>query len=619
MNSTRPGPLAPPMNQLPKPGDLLAGKYRVDGIIGQGGMGVVLGAEDTSLGRKVAIKFLAPQKADRTGATARFMREARAAASIQSENVVRVFEIGTLPNGATFIVMEHLLGSDLAQTLQGRGPLPIPEAVDYLLQALEAIGEAHGRGIVHRDLKPQNLFLTHRPDGSPCVKVLDFGISKAIDDEGAPSLTSTDMVMGTPLYMSPEQVRSLKSVDLRSDIWALGAILFELLTAAPIFEAATATALCAMIAMDPPIPLRHRRPDAPPELEAVVLRCLHKDPNGRYQDVAALADALVPFATERGRASASKVARVVRAGGQQGGYAAAAAGAGVPSPFGTTSQVTGRDTGGRTGGTTGASTGAPLATYPQDAAGFPPPGGVGSHLPPGAVAGAHSASSYPGAQPSYAPHGYGPPPTTQQTWNSATGHGQEPPRRSSSAVVALLGIIAGVLLLGVVGGGGLFLYSKKRDSDEATAAAAASASAALVAAAATPPATGAPGIQNGAPVAPTTTVPVVVATGGGAKRDAGAAAAKDAGAAPKKPDEDLEAQKRIAQGQCSHMSFLLRSNDPKNNDQAKQVKLLTCLRASGPQGTTCERQNCRQACSLLQDQQCLFQLENGERSFPAKF
>ena len=629
MNSTRPGPLAPPMNQLPQPGDVLEGKYRVDAIIGRGGMGVVLGAEDTSLGRKVAIKFLAPHKADCSGATARFMREARAAASIQSENVVRVFEIGTLPNGATFIVMEHLVGSDLAQTLQGRGPLPIPEAVDYVLQALEAIGEAHGRGIVHRDLKPQNLFLTHRPDGSPCVKVLDFGISKAIEDEGAPNLTSTDMVMGTPLYMSPEQVRSLKSVDLRSDIWALGAILFELVTAAPIFEAATATALCAMIAMDPPIPLRQRRPDAPPELEAVVSRCLHKDPNGRFQDVAALAEALLPFATERGRASALKVSRVVRAGGQQGGYAAAAAGSGVPSPFGTTSQATGRETGqdtggntgGRTGDTTGGSTGAPFASYPPQGGALPPTVGVGGQLPPGAVAGAHSA--YAGAQPSYpsyAPHGYGPPPTTQQTWNSGTGQSPEPPRRSSSAVVALLGVMAGVLLLGVVGDGGFFLYSKKQESEAATAAAASdSASAALVAAAAaTAPATGAPGIQNGVPLAPTTTAPVT-ATGPGAKKDAGAAAAKDAGVAPKKPDDDLEGQKRIAQGQCSHMSFLLRSNDPKNNEQAKQVKLLTCLHASGPQGNTCERQNCRQACSMLQDQQCLSQLDNGERNFPAKF
>ncbi len=625
MNNTPPG--APPSHssspQLPKPGDVLEGKYRVDAIIGQGGMGVVLGAEDLSLGRKVAIKFLAPQKADRTGATARFLREARAAASIQSENVVRVFEIGTLPNGATFIVMEHLAGSDLAQTLQGRGPLPIAEAIDYVLQALEAIGEAHGRGIVHRDLKPQNLFLTHKPDGSPCVKVLDFGISKAIDEQGAPNLTSTDMVMGTPLYMSPEQVRSLKSVDLRSDIWALGAILFELLTAAPIYEAASATALCAMIAMDPPIPLRNRRPDAPPELEALVLRCLHKDPNGRFQDVAALADALAPFATERGRASALKVARVVRAGGQQGGYAAQAAGSGVPSPFGTTSQVTGGAGAASTGGSgstggapTSGSTGAPLPGYPHGQ-GLPPTVGVGGSFPPGAVAGAHS--GYPGSSPSYLPQGYGPPPTTQQTWNSGTATSQDPPRRSSSAVVALLGVMTGVVLLGVVGGGGLFLYSKKQDADAATAAAAAaSASAALVAVAATAPATGAPGIQNGAPPAPTP--PVVVATGPATRKDAGAAAARDAGAAPaKKPDEDLEGQKRLAQGQCQHMSFLLRSNDPKNNEQAKQVKLLTCLHASGPQGATCERQNCRQACSMLQDQQCLFQLDNGERSFPAKF
>ena len=304
-----------PEVQLPRPGEVLAGKYRIESIVGTGGMGVVMGATDVSLGRPVAIKFLSPQKLARPGARERFEREARAAAQIQSEHVVRVYEIGNMPpNGTPFIVMEHLRGADLSQVLQSRGGLAIEEAVDYVLQASEALGEAHARGIVHRDLKPQNLFLTQRPDGSPCVKVLDFGISKAQEDEQQ-NLTSTDMVMGTPLYMSPEQVRSLKNVDQRSDIWALGSILFELLTAAPVFEAPSMSALCAMIATDPPVPLRARRPQAPPELEAVILRCLHKDPNGRYSDVAALADALTPFASPSGRDSAMRVSRVVRASG----------------------------------------------------------------------------------------------------------------------------------------------------------------------------------------------------------------------------------------------------------------------------------------------------------------
>ena len=565
-------------------------------------MGIVLGAEDTSLGRKVAIKFLAPHKADRDGAAARFVREARAAASIQSENVVRVFEVGTLPTGASYIVMEHLAGADLAQTLQARGPLPVEEAVDHLLQACEAIGEAHGRGIVHRDLKPQNLFLTHRPDGSACVKVLDFGISKAIDDE-APNLTSTDMVMGTPLYMSPEQVRSLKSVDQRSDIWSLGAILFELLTASPIFEAATMTALCAAIAMDPPILLRVKRPEAPAELEAVILRCLHKDTGGRFQNVAALAQALAPFASERGRISAGKVSRVVHAGGQEGGFAAITGGAG-PSPFGTTSNGSGTQD-----------------PYSRGAA--PPmlPSGVGASLPPGAVAASGAPVAYAQNAPFYHP------PATQQNWQQpgSTTNGDMSPRRgSSSAVIALLGVMTGVVLLGLLGGGGYLLYAKKTEGDVAKAQAQASASALAAAAAPPPVASPVAGTATGAPTATTANAGAVA---GPKKPDAGVVAqvaAKDAGAAtvaPAKPkvDEDLEAQKRIAQGQCSHMQFLLRSNDPKNNDQAKQVKLLTCLRASGPQGVTCERSNCRQACSMLQDQQCLFQLDNGERNFPAKF
>src|SRR5688572_14572709 len=306
-----------PDAQLPRPGDVVAGKYRIESVVGTGGMGVVLGAVDVSLGRPVAIKFLAPSKSRKESAIARFHREARAAAALQSEHVARVFEVGTLPNAAPFIVMEHLRGADLSQVLLGRGALSIEEACDYVLQACEALGEAHTRGIVHRDLKPQNLFLTQRPDGSPCIKVLDFGISKANDDE-TQNLTSTGTVMGTPLYMSPEQVRSLKNVDARSDVWALGIILFELLTGAPVYIAPTASALCTMIAMDPPTPLRAKRPDAPSQLEAVILRCLEKDPASRFPNVGALADALAPYATERGRQSASRISRMISVTGPTG-------------------------------------------------------------------------------------------------------------------------------------------------------------------------------------------------------------------------------------------------------------------------------------------------------------
>jgi hypothetical protein len=439
MNSSR-----PEGHQLPRAGDVVAGKYQIESVIGTGGMGVVLGAQDTSLGRRVAIKFLAPNKARNEGAAARFVREARAAASIQSEHVVRVFEVGTLPTGASYIVMEHLAGGDLSQILASRGPLPIEEAVDYLLEACEAIGEAHNRGIVHRDLKPQNLFVTRTPDGSSCVKVLDFGISKAVDEE-APNLTATDTVMGTPLYMSPEQVRSLKSVDLRSDIWALGAILFELVTGAPIYEAATATALCAMIAMDPPTPLRAKRPNAPPELEGVILRCLHKDPNGRFADVAALAEALAPFASERGRASATRVTRVVRGG--QGAMA------GTSPPNAASYAPTGY-----------APTGGAPSAAPSGGGALLTTGGHVSAYPPGAV---HAAGYTGYAQQAQQAHANQP--STQQNWGNQTGAigtGTMEARRSGSALFAILGVVAGLFLLTIIGGGIVFVVTREKSDAE---------------------------------------------------------------------------------------------------------------------------------------------------------
>ena len=579
-------------HQVPRAGDVVAGKYRVESVIGTGGMGVVLGAQDTSLGRRVAIKFLAPHKARNDDANARFVREARAAASIQSEHVVRVFEVGTLPTGASYIVMEHLTGGDLAQILGSRGALPIHEAVDYVLEACEAIGEAHNRGIVHRDLKPQNLFVTHTPDGSSCVKVLDFGISKVIDEE-APNLTATDTVMGTPLYMSPEQVRSLKSVDLRSDIWALGAILFELVSASPIYEAASATALCAMIAMDPPTPLRARRPDAPPELEAVILRCLHKDPNGRYADVAALAEALAPFASERGRASAARVGRVVR-----GGQAPAAA---PSSP--------------NVGGAAGGGGGGGLLTT----------GGHVSAYPPGAV---HAAGYTAYAQQAQANQ-----PPTQQTWQhqtGAVGSNTMEQRRSGSALFAILGVVAGLFLLTVIGGGTVFFVMRpKNDAEAATKAAqldgAVAAAAPPVSAAPPPPvAVASPPVVAGkkGATAPKGTAgtsaqasPATTGSGGnsgGGGNAAAAAAAADADA--------LARQKQNAQGRCSAVAALFRGNDP---DAARQVKNMTCTAASSfsPNSGSfnCDRVNCRRACTILNDTSCILQLDNAERGNPLKF
>lgn len=236
-------------------GDILADKYRVEAVLGRGGMGVVVAAQHLQLGQRVAIKFLLVEPAKNSDAVERFLREARAAVRIQSEHVARVIDVGTLASGAPYMVMEFLVGCDLAELIRTEGAQPISKVADLVLQAGEAIAEAHSKGIIHRDLKPANLFLTERPDGTSLVKVLDFGISKSTtaDELGAPqaSMTATATVMGSPLYMSPEQMRSTKNVDARTDIWSLGVIVFELLTGRPVYEAESLPGLCAMIASIP--------------------------------------------------------------------------------------------------------------------------------------------------------------------------------------------------------------------------------------------------------------------------------------------------------------------------------------------------------------------------------
>ena len=283
----------------PQPGDVLAGKYRVESTLGAGGMGVVVLVEHIELGQRMAIKLMTPGVSRDGLAVARFLREARAAAGIQSEHVVRIFDVGTFETGAPYMVMELLRGEDLGQLLTSVGRLSIQDSADYVLQACHAIAEAHAMGIVHRDLKPSNLFLTRRSDGSAMVKVLDFGISKAMNGEreGMPAanLTATSAVMGSPLYMSPEQVRNAKQVDARADIWSLGVILHELLTGGPAFHADTLPGICAAIIADDPPPLRSLRSDAPPELEAVLTKCLEKSVSRRYQTVRELMASLRPF------------------------------------------------------------------------------------------------------------------------------------------------------------------------------------------------------------------------------------------------------------------------------------------------------------------------------------
>jgi eukaryotic-like serine/threonine-protein kinase len=306
----------PPSSQLPPglpiAGQVIAGKYAVERVVGVGGMGAVLAARHVELDERVAIKMLLPTLSPLGEPATRFVREARAAIKIRNEHVVRVFDVGRLDGGAPYIVMEFLEGSDLSRLVEEIGPLKVEDAVEYVVQACEAIAAAHALGIVHRDLKPANLFLARTGDGRDCVKVLDFGISKIAENAaGSPrGLTSTSAIMGTPCFMSPEQLRSTRDVDARADIWSIGAILHALLTGDPPYDGESNADVSAKIIRDAPTPIRQIRPEVPKEIEDIILRCLEKDPAARYTDVAELAHALAAVTQRESiKASAARVAR----------------------------------------------------------------------------------------------------------------------------------------------------------------------------------------------------------------------------------------------------------------------------------------------------------------------
>ena len=292
-----------------KAGDVLAGKYRVDRVLGAGGMGVVVAAHHMQLDIPVALKFLLPGSLGDGTAVARFLKEGRAAARVRSEHIVRVHDVGTLESGSPYLVMEYLEGNDLAEELKKNKRLRAELAVSYVLQACDAIAEAHAIGIVHRDLKPQNLFLTRRNDGSACVKVLDFGIAK-LNLSTADQLTRTTAVMGSPLYMSPEVMQSARNADHRTDIWSLGVILYQLVTGELPFNGETLPAVCLKIVNEAPSPPSSLA-TLPAELERIILRCLAKRPSERFQSVKELSDALSDWAEEGDKPRASRVSRVL--------------------------------------------------------------------------------------------------------------------------------------------------------------------------------------------------------------------------------------------------------------------------------------------------------------------
>lgn len=296
-----------------RPGTVVGGKFRIEKVIAEGGMGLVVAATHLDLDQLVALKFFrAEVGSDRKTLLERFTREAKAAARLKSEHVARVFDVSVTDDGRPYMVIEYLEGQSLDQLLEEGGPLDVARAVEFAAQACEGLAEAHARGIVHRDIKPSNLFLVSRPPGPGIIKILDFGISKlALSDA---SNFATNIMMGTPCYMSPEQIRSTATVDHRADIWSLGATLYQLLAGRAPFDASRdLLALAESIVFDSPQPLDQLRPDVPKPLAAVVARCLSKDRNARFASTGEMAVALLPFAGPRASGPVERAASMAPA------------------------------------------------------------------------------------------------------------------------------------------------------------------------------------------------------------------------------------------------------------------------------------------------------------------
>jgi eukaryotic-like serine/threonine-protein kinase len=302
--------MSSPSTPLPV-GTLVDGKYRIDRVLGAGGMGVVVVATDVRLDRPVALKFVQREALGNPEVVRRFTREARAAGRLKSEHVARVHDVGALGTGEPYIVMEYLEGEDLARVIARGGRQSVAEAVDWTLQACEALAEAHAQGIVHRDIKPSNLFLESRPSGKPLLKVLDFGISKTPPSASEAGLTTTSAVVGSPLYMSPEQMTSARDVDARSDVWSLGLVLYELLTGSNPFQADSLATLVLAIAHKAAPSLRDARPEVAAGLDAAILRCLSKKREQRFAGMADLAQAIAPFGPPGAADAAGRIERVL--------------------------------------------------------------------------------------------------------------------------------------------------------------------------------------------------------------------------------------------------------------------------------------------------------------------
>jgi serine/threonine-protein kinase len=304
------------------PGEVLAGKYRIERVLGEGGMGTVVSARRLDDGSQVAIKCLLPVHRDDPAILARFQREARATSRLTSEHVTRVLESGQIPGGddeppTSYLVMEHLEGNDLKSLLERKGTFSVRRAANYVTQACLALAEAHALGIIHRDIKPANLFRTARPDGSGLIKVIDFGIAKFTSPNTSgdrAEMTEVAAMMGSAPFMAPEQMLDARSVDGRADIWALGVVLYQMVSGQKPFVGEDPYDLAMQLLTAPPRPLVLPREHLSPDFEAVVLRCLEKRRENRYPSVVELARALAPFAERPPRSAPGQqmIARTVR-------------------------------------------------------------------------------------------------------------------------------------------------------------------------------------------------------------------------------------------------------------------------------------------------------------------
>lgn len=293
------------------PGDVIADKYRVERVLGRGGMGVVVAATHLELGKLRALKFMTPEALRSGSSVERFNREARITAELSSEHVAKVVDTGRLSDGTPYLVMEYLEGKELSSVLKENGPLPVQKAAFYLVQACDGLAEAHARGIIHRDIKPGNLFLTTRADGSSCVKVLDFGISKMAAEIVDGSLTRTDQILGSPFYIAPEQLHSTSEVDARADIWSLGVVLYELLIGKPPFQGDTLPQIVAAVLSGNAKAPSLVNPNLPAAIDAVFARCVEQNREKRFASVAELASELLPFAGEEAAPLVERIHRVL--------------------------------------------------------------------------------------------------------------------------------------------------------------------------------------------------------------------------------------------------------------------------------------------------------------------